>query len=322
MFGVINMSFQVVNEQLPKPVMTVLEMLFQEGNAVHDFKIIGNQHGYSITLHISDPQSVQSHLSPGRHRSPSTIQHDLGRQHDWMLRSGSPVPFGDVSEIHCGAKCEQKTTVTACSQLHNAETNTESTHDDISLNHIGVQVDRRGLDLHDAETNTEQIHNTDIVDFNNVDAKVDTNDLSSQSDDESAVTDCGECDEKEIHTEEIKQPLSPEEKYEQNIRDHNRNNMFHKMVHDTRNNGSKVYGQTDDMIIEIDEINQKWESWAIHNREEDKYVDEVMNLIHKWPPAIPSKCEYGVETLDTMLPEIVSQSRSCWFGASENEPVV
>ena len=50
------------------------------------------------------------------------------------------------------------------------------------------------------------------------------------------------------------------------------------MVHDTRDGQSKVYGETDDVIISVDEINMKYETWGIHNKEGDQRCDEVFQF--------------------------------------------
>ena len=82
---------------------------------------------------------------------------------------------------------------------------------------------------------------------------------------------------------------------------------FEKIVHDTRNEGSVVYGMTDDLIILVDEKKCKFTSWAKHDR--DKKSDEIVELLQRWPPANPNHCKYGVDTLHTLLPDIVKSEQ-------------
>ena len=44
--------------------MAMLDMMFDLGHVLYDYRITGNMHGYSITLHIIDPVS-SSKESPG-----------------------------------------------------------------------------------------------------------------------------------------------------------------------------------------------------------------------------------------------------------------
>lgn len=48
-----------------------------------------------------------------------------------------------------------------------------------------------------------------------------------------------------------------EEQYKWNILSKSTNTSMHKVVHDTWNNQSKDCGQTDDMMILVEEINKK-----------------------------------------------------------------
>ena len=80
-----------------------------------------------------------------------------------------------------------------------------------------------------------------------------------------------------------------------------------------------VYGLTDDIIISVDEINMKYNSWAIHDRSSDEELSEIYNLVHKWPRANSKKCKYGVDTLDIILPDILAHQRQEYMG--ENDEV-
>ena len=98
--------------------------------------------------------------------------------------------------------------------------------------------------------------------------------------------------------------------YKQNILNHSRNKSYSKIVHDTRNGESKVYGLSDDLIVSVDERKMRYESWAIHDKEENELCAEVHHLLHKWPRANRSKCKYGYETLDIVLTDILDSLRT------------
>ena len=81
-----------------------------------------------------------------------------------------------------------------------------------------------------------------------------------------------------------------EQQYRQNIKDTRRNTKFTKMVHDTRDGNSKVYGLTDDLIVSVDEKACKYWTWAIHDQ--DKKCNEICEMSHKWPGADAKRCKY------------------------------
>ena len=109
-----------------------------------------------------------------------------------------------------------------------------------------------------------------------------------------------------VHDTENKME-DPQAVYRKNIRNNQRNLNFGKIVHDTRNEGSVVYGMTDDLIILVDERNCKYTTWAKHDR--GKKCDEILELLNKWPPANSKRCKYGVDTLHTLLPDIVQSEQ-------------
>ncbi len=51
--------------------IVMLELLFKQGKQINDFKVVGNQHGHSLTLHIIDNIASPKH-SPGAYRNPSS----------------------------------------------------------------------------------------------------------------------------------------------------------------------------------------------------------------------------------------------------------
>ena len=73
--------------------------------------------------------------------------------------------------------------------------------------------------------------------------------------------------------------------YRINIVDRKRNLKLKKLVHDTRNKQSKVYGLADDIVISVDEINKKYFSWGICDIEDQQEYLEMCELLHRWPAA-------------------------------------
>lgn len=96
-----------------------------------------------------------------------------------------------------------------------------------------------------------------------------------------------------------------EESYRKRLLDPTRNKTFKKIVHDWRNSESKVYGQTDDLIIEVDEVKMKYQTYAVHDKEKNRDCQRIFDLLQQWPAAMESKCQYGVDTLRQLLPDIV-----------------
>ena len=102
---------------------------------------------------------------------------------------------------------------------------------------------------------------------------------------------------------------SPQQVYKCNIVRPDRNKNFNKIVHDTRNEQSFVYGLTEDLIISVDEKAKKYVSWAVHDRYDNQKCAEVYELIHKWPHANNKKCQYGIFSLNAVLPEVVESEQ-------------
>ena len=81
--------------------------------------------------------------------------------------------------------------------------------------------------------------------------------------------------------------------------------ISNQIVHDTREGVSKVYGMTEDLIISVDEKEKRYQSYAMHDKDDDKICAEIFELLHRWPSAKSKNCEYGIWCLNTLLPDIV-----------------
>ena len=59
----------------------------------------------------------------------------------------------------------------------------------------------------------------------------------------------------------------------------------------------------------MDEVNCKWESWAVHDKDENAKVEDIVTVLKKWPSANTKRCKYGVDTLHVLLPEIIGSEK-------------
>ena len=270
-------------EHLPIEIVNTLDMYFDEGKYVNDFRITGNSKGFSITLHFCNPAVGDLETwSPGlKHKSPSARQHDHNRRLKW-----------EESILKTPTTCD--TSVGTNPQPASADKGIEC---DLSIESdevtdVNIEVDNGYHDNHGELS--QEITN----------GKQD----SSRSDDGNS------------EGEDSPMPETVDESemnYRQNILKQNRNKSFSKVVHDTRNGHSKVIGISDDIIITVDEIDMRYNTYAIHDRNCDEECGELYYLVHKWPRANPKKCRYGVDTLDIMLPDIVAQLRKEYMGEDE-----
>ena len=114
----------------------------------------------------------------------------------------------------------------------------------------------------------------------------------------------------------IQECESNEKEFIQKINDSMRNRAYTKVVHDTRNGQSKVYGMTDDIVVSHDVLNKTYNTWAIHDKEQDERCEEIIQLITRWPSACPKQCKDGIDMINQILPDIVMQIR-CHSGEND-----
>ena len=97
--------------------------------------------------------------------------------------------------------------------------------------------------------------------------------------------------------------------FKKNIKDRDRNRKYNKIVHDTRNGGSLVFGLTDGIMAPVDEANCKWESWAVHDKDGDAKFEDIVKGLKKWPSANTKWCRYGLDPLHVLLPVIIESEQ-------------
>ena len=95
-----------------------------------------------------------------------------------------------------------------------------------------------------------------------------------------------------------------------NIKNVQRNTKYNKIVHDTRNQQSVFYGITDDILVSHDELNKRYETWALHDSKLDEKCEEIIHLTQRWPSASPKHCRDGIDMLHQLLSSIIEQIRS------------
>ena len=121
-----------------------------------------------------------------------------------------------------------------------------------------------------------------------------------------------------VQNNETFSPMAVDRKqYRLDIMDKKRNLTFKQIVHDTRNQQSKVYGLSDDVVISVDEKNKQYFSWGIIDTQAE-FLD-ICELLNRWPAAKSKKCTYGVECLHKLLPDIVGSMRKIY--ANKNDMI-
>ena len=314
-------------DKLPKEVLNTMHMFFDEGKFVNDFRVIGNSNGYSVTIHFcNEPSNDLDTWSPGiKTKSPSTRAYDMNRRIRWGESSKysptvpRPVACGLLSSTPTASGVDKSTS-------YDVNIDSDMTENVNNSDPIGS-----GLSVDNNERNENTLHDvTDDSIVNDTESlhglRQDSDGLSSGEVDqgspnsiETDIKDCAKDDGLTTETEDSTTDDKDEIQYKCNILKHSRNKSFNKIVHDTRNSESKVYGLSDDVIVLVDELNMKYESWAIHDKEQNERCAEIYNLLHKWPRANSSKCKYGYETLSVILPEIVEHQRQCCLAMEDGE---
>ena len=295
-----------MTEHLPKVILMLFETLFTEGQCVNDYKIVGNKHGHSITLHITHP-SVQSELSPGKHRSPSTSHYSFQRQLNWQMHN---TPMASDTHTKHEDSLQMNNMTINCSKGIKKDVIKDESEACIGTETLVTDSDiKSSIDISQCEIAPSEKDIAESEENVKINATAGLGDkMLSQTDDGKIGSYNGEEDDVRTTcsgTSTQNGQDDKEEQYRKRLLNPNRNKTFMKIVHDRRNEESKVYGQTDDLIIEVDEVKMKYQAYAIHDKERNRDCQRIFNLLQQWPDAIHSKCQYGVDTLRVMLPDIV-----------------
>ena len=272
---------------------------FKKGNTVDSFKVVCNNHGYSLTLHLAKPKNDLSDYFPGplatpksiKHKSPSNIKRDFSRRQSFksneqfgMMNNDSSIVSNDID------LAIPKETVSV--SVFDGEQHVNETFD---INADQMQDDQAsGASKTDSD---DRLVETDT----GVDDKTPYKE-EIKSDEKADSVECGH---KSKEKEGEKEDINEECKYRENLRNKDRNKNYSKIVHDTRDGVSKVYGMTDDLIISVDEKMKKYQTYAMHDKKSVKLCKDIYELLCRWPNANPQKCEYGMYCLKTLLPDIV-----------------
>ena len=301
-------------DSLPKEVLDVLDSFVKDGKYVNDFRITGNTKGFSLTIHFCNAHHDENQAiwSPGIiAKSPSNRKRDLQRRHWEQSILQSP------SEL--ASDCNKDTTAGDYEAIDNNVNNNKCTDVngmDASEDKFGNKSGTKSDSLHcygdsikDSHSNrSDKSSDTDYSKDESSHAKHNKVDVPCDND-SSVLTEPDVND----GTAEAKGKSKTEQKleaaYAVNIMDTGRNKVFTKIVHDTRSGDSKVYGMTEDLIVKVDEQKRRYYSYAIYDKQFDKHILELYDLISKWPRANSGKCTYGYKTLSVVLPDIVASER-------------
>ena len=261
--------------------------------------------------------------SPGKVKSPSTLNRDMQRHQDLWDRS-TPLAM----EEFCQAEPLEKSYMRSDNDLRLVDNdNTALTEDGDAVDQLNKATSCDQIDKIDVQVNTDYGIGVSIgTDLDGFESKMSIMDTSAQvtndSFNETGVTikdeviltkQQAQSEKGSIHSG---MKLSDKQIYVQNMKDKSRNLSFSKMVHDTRNEHSNVYGITDDMIFSVDERKRTNLYWAVHDAKRNKECKEIKELIERWPAANATKCEYGVRCLNKILPDVMKQNRADYFGTS------
>ena len=324
-------------EHIPRAVVVLLNVLFTEGHTVNDYKVVGNKHGHSITFHIVSPSGTPE-MSPGKYRSPSSCHYDLRRHQEWQCGSsiapgnseqdpvsgpynregGCEAGCSSQSENENGLKSNIMTTpsaditdtrdVTRVDGIRAKEINNNEDSDKCasieSRDQLHLQIDN----IHDDETmaTNELTGNDETIDTKQPSPELDKlNSNDTPSDVTELGAKAGHHSSPPHRNKNDNKPDNDEKEYMKRLLDTTRNKTFTKIVHDRRYGHSKVYGQTDDLIIAVDEQLRKYQTYAMHDVKDNKKCREIFDLLHEWPATDEKACEYGLLCLNKLLPTIV-----------------
>ena len=288
--------------------------LFEKGNTVNSYRLFGNTHGFSITFQLCQPKSATpgiSEYSPlttpnskKHYKSPSALKRDQIRIDNFIFEQEStPLLKGQKDEANSFLE-----------KAVNMESETSTQGDKQELRHDMIDQDTQNDECTAAvsdEPEQEPCHREDEND-----AVITVKDKAEKKNEGESDNNRTSHDSKQgkEHGDDVQLPVDnaasaddkiedKERLYKQNIQNKKRNMEYNKIVHDTRDEGSMVYGVTDDLVISVDENNCKYTSWAKHDK--DKRCEEIQHLVERWPEANPKRCKYGIYSLNTILPEIV-----------------
>ena len=203
----------------------------------------------------------------------------------------------DTADANVSTNCVMSTSIGTDMDGLNCRIDAHVNTDHTMSTNIATDVDGLECDTTDADTCRQDIN---INDKQTEETRTDQTDISQPTVEASRKPNGRK---KLSHDEQI---------YRENIMDKRRNLNFTKIVHDTRNEQSKVYGITDDMIFSVDENNKKYFTYAMHDAKGDKVCRDIKEMIERWPSAKPAKCEYGVWCLKTLLPDILKSNRESY----------
>ena len=271
-----------IMDKIPEEAIDMMTLLFERGNIVKDFKIIGNQRGFSMTLHICQPaaDSVMSPVggssTPSHHKSYATSTRDRQRRATWLSKDSVQSQcylqlYNTKSEIMCDVQNK-------CAEVQTCDT----------------------------ECITEAISDTDMDTCMNSKTLVDVNSENSKEYDKINLDKV--CEGKKLPCSAIERTQSvlkdnddEKQTFKKNVNNHCRNAMFSKIVKNHMQGDNCIVGLSDDLLIMVE--NKSFKHWlpmvtvlsdndeeyrnvincvnGNQNIDEDDYVEEtkLLNLL-------------------------------------------
>ena len=274
-------------DNLPKELVIMMDTFFTDGKYVNDFKITGNNKGFSVTIHLCNQPCSTPEWSPGiTYKSPAALKRDKERQRNYIdsrsMLNSTEIPVGSAAKLV------------------------------VTNNNTSVSMINRSTSCDISTITEEQFVNNDKNFGSTNDQNTGSSNLVLCTDYSTPIID--NMHEKSASVEDCEDNLSlnsdnSEKDFICKVKDSARNKSYKKVVHDTRNGQSKLYGLTDDIVVCHDITNRTYNTWAVHDRQHDALCEEIIQLIQRWPSANSKHCKDGIDTISMILPDIVKQMR-------------
>ena len=283
-------------DMLPIDVVHILDMLFKKGNTVKDFKLAGNSHGFSITLHLCNPHGNHIDWSPNninstqsQHKSPANHSRDQLRRQEWLSKqpeSSSPMLCNRVVSKDVGQQC----VLPEVSKLVTLNTTTP-----------------------DSGVNTSQSTKVSVNNaYTHSDISTDSDDSSSDTDTDTVSDKCTTQEKSEAARQQLVllNDNVAKQRFLTNICDAKRNKTFNKIVHDRRKGENCLFGLTDDLMIFVDVTNEKFCHDILLDGNVLNETSEGLNMMQclkQWSPITGGAHTAGVDMLKLLLPNLVEE---------------
>ena len=297
-----------ITNHLPADAVDIMNMLFERGNVVKDFKLVGNHRGYSMTLHITHPVTTHTQGSPtstdtsfttpsSNRKSPSASQRDYDRRQAWMTT---------------------KNYETICTPI---ATQTEEQHvlDDIDMNlveHFDAHIVTHTTDtIRRASSYTCLVANCDESEFNDSEMTEDRPKVTSKSVHIKPIyNEHNAAKQKKVFgTVESAHSILHDKTYAKRvfkdaISNPCRNAMYCKLVNDDHTGQNCIVGLADDLLIRYDTDHKLFTHWIVtHLNDSDIQYQKCMDIVKCTDSIANGTHTESVNVLVLLLDKLVDQ---------------